>query len=245
MLSADVARGDGNDNSAFHVIDMASREQVAEYVGRIPTDRYAELINRTAKIYNNAIVAIENNSYGWAVLSKLKDLEYKNIYYSHKSKTKGGVGMFAYEGRKDYVMGIPTSAGSRPLYVSKLEEMVRNKQIRIYSERTLDEMKSFVWNNGRPEAQKGCNDDTILAMSIAAWLLDVIFAGMLNQEELDKVFVSCISMTSSDFESIKELSGISNSLNMAESALFFGNVDISNSKKRLIKKELGNLNWLY
>jgi hypothetical protein len=76
-------------------------------------------------------------------------------------------------------------------------------------------------------------------------LLDVIFAGMLNQEELDKVFVSCISMTSSDFESIKELSGISNSLNMAESALFFGNVDISNSKKRLIKKELGNLNWLY
>ena len=123
--------------------------------------------------------------------------------------------------------------------------MVRNKQIRIYSERTLDEMKSFVWNNGRPEAQKGCNDDTILAMSIAAWLLDVIFAGMLNQEELDKVFVSCISMTSSDFESIKELSGISNSLNMAESALFFGNVDISNSKKRLIKKELGNLNWLY
>ena len=37
MVVADVARGDGKDYSAFHVIDIESNSQVAEYKGQIGT----------------------------------------------------------------------------------------------------------------------------------------------------------------------------------------------------------------
>ena len=40
ILCADVARGDGDDFSAFHVIDIEGYEQVAEYKGKVNTDVY-------------------------------------------------------------------------------------------------------------------------------------------------------------------------------------------------------------
>jgi hypothetical protein len=39
MVIADVARGDGADSSTFHVVDVESANQVAEYKSKVsPTD---------------------------------------------------------------------------------------------------------------------------------------------------------------------------------------------------------------
>ena len=44
IISADVARGDASDYSAFQVIDVVNSEQVAEYKGKLPPDQFAVLL---------------------------------------------------------------------------------------------------------------------------------------------------------------------------------------------------------
>ena len=90
IISADVARGDSRDFSTFHVIDVGEGECVAEYRGKIPPDRFGELLFEFGKKYNNALLCPENNSYGFATIIKLKDLEYPNLY--HKKRKSVFVG---------------------------------------------------------------------------------------------------------------------------------------------------------
>ena len=66
IIVADVARGDGADYSAFHVIDVESVTQVAEYKGQIHTKDYGNLLVNIATEYNDALLVIENANVGWA-----------------------------------------------------------------------------------------------------------------------------------------------------------------------------------
>jgi hypothetical protein len=64
LLSADVARGDGKDNSTLHVIKLETMEIVAEYQGKPTPDVYADMLNSIGKEYNNGMIVVENNSVG-------------------------------------------------------------------------------------------------------------------------------------------------------------------------------------
>ena len=75
LITADIARGDSKDFSTFHIIDINESECVAEYKGKIPPDRFAELLNEFGLKYNKALMCPENNSYGYATILKLKELE--------------------------------------------------------------------------------------------------------------------------------------------------------------------------
>ena len=50
LLVADVARGDGADNSVFHIIKLESMEVVAEYQGKITPDIFSRTITFPLKI---------------------------------------------------------------------------------------------------------------------------------------------------------------------------------------------------
>ena len=54
--------------------------------------------------------------------------------------------------------------------MAKMEEFMRNKLIKINSNRLLSEMKTFIWHNGRPEAMRSYNDDLVMALAIACWV---------------------------------------------------------------------------
>ena len=58
IVTADVARGDGNDYSAFHVIDAERYEQAAEYKGKMAPDQFGHFLVEVATKYNNAILVI-------------------------------------------------------------------------------------------------------------------------------------------------------------------------------------------
>ena len=68
--------------------------------------------------------------------------------------------------------GFSTSVKTRPLIIAKLEEFIINKLIKLYSARTINEMKTFIWRNGKPQAMKGYHDDLIMALAIACWVRD-------------------------------------------------------------------------
>jgi hypothetical protein len=155
LLSADVARGDGKDNSTLHVIKLETMEIVAEYQGKPG---------------------------------------YNNIYFSVKS-THEYVEQVRGEHMSNAIAGFSTTSKTRPLIIAKMEEFIRNKLITIYSSRTLNEFKTFIWNNGRPEAMRSYNDDLTMALAIGCWVRDTAFeAGKLEQQYreafVDSMFVA-------------------------------------------------------
>ena len=79
IVSADVARGDGADYSAFQVIDVESMTQVAEYKGQLGTKDYGNFLVSVATDYNNALLIIENANIGWAVLQQIIDKKNEKI----------------------------------------------------------------------------------------------------------------------------------------------------------------------
>ncbi len=54
LITADVARGDGKDSSAFHIWDVETFTQVGEYRGQVGTKDYGHLLASIATEYNNA-----------------------------------------------------------------------------------------------------------------------------------------------------------------------------------------------
>ena len=81
VVSADVGRGDGEDYSAFHVLDLNTLEQVAEYRSKEDTTRYSGILMSIATEYNDALMVVENNNVGWAVLQMIIDRDYKNLFW--------------------------------------------------------------------------------------------------------------------------------------------------------------------
>tara|TARA_R100000234_G_scaffold68242_1_gene41752 strand:- start:1110 stop:1997 length:888 start_codon:yes stop_codon:yes gene_type:complete len=188
MLVADVARGDGKDFSVFHIIKLETMEVIAEYQGKPAPDIYGNMLYSAGKEYGNCLLVVENNSVGFAVLDKLRELEYPNLYYSVKS-THEYVNQLEAEVMSNSVAGFTTSQKTRPLIVAKLEEFIRNKLITLYSSRTANEFKTFIWNNGRPQAMRSYNDDLTMALAIACWVRDTALETNQRDIEYQKAFL--------------------------------------------------------
>ena len=171
LLVADVSRGDGKDFSTFHVFKLETMEIVSEYKGKPTPDLFSDMIYTTAHEYNEAMVVVENNSVGFHVLEKLREIPYPNLYYSKKG-THQFVEQAYAEGDSSVVPGFTTSQKTRPLIIAKFEEFIRNKVLTIYSQRLANELDTFIWKNGRPEAQRSYNDDLIMAAAIGCWVRD-------------------------------------------------------------------------
>lgn len=200
ILSADVARGDGADFSAFHVICIEDNEQVAEYKGKITTQDFGELIVNVAKLYNEAFVVVENLSIGWAVLQEIVNQDYKNVYY-HKKDYKyidpelhSRIKPNRNSDKQKDIIGFSTSSRTRPLIIQKTFLTLQNKQFIIRSIRTLNELQTFIWINGKPQSMKGYNDDLVMSLCIGVW---VRFTSYIIQKEARKFAKSRISAISS------------------------------------------------
>ena len=173
VVVADVSRGDGKDYSACHVIDVANNVQVAEYKGQIGTKEYGHLLVGLATEYNEAMLVIENANIGWATIQVAIDRAYPNLYYSQKSDSPNANSYFdKYQDHSKMVAGFTMSSRTRPMVIGKFQEYLSDKGVTIQSKRLIEEMKTFVWRNGRPEAQSGYNDDLVMSFGIAMYIRD-------------------------------------------------------------------------
>jgi hypothetical protein len=185
LLSADIARGDGQDNSAFHVFKLDTMEIVAEYIGKPNPDDYADILYDAGKEYGSCMIVAENNNIGFAVLNKLKDKGYNNVYHSTKSSHEY-VDPIQAQWQSNIVPGFTTSSKTRPLVIAKMEEFMRNKLIKINSNRLLSEMKTFIWHNGRAQAMRSYNDDLIMSFAIGCWVRDTVLVENQKMSEYNK-----------------------------------------------------------
>lgn len=196
IISADVSRGDAKDFSTFVVMDVTEGEVVAEYKGKIRPDNLAELLVEFGEMYNKALVCPENNTYGYAVCLKLKEMGYPKMYY----QTEKGVFLGDYIPPQDLSKaGFNTNGGSRNKILAKLEEVVRNKTIKCYSSRFADELKTFVWQNDKAQAMRGKNDDLVMAYAIGVWLYDAAGGYSQNSASENQAMLAGMSTSGKQF----------------------------------------------
>lgn len=191
LMTVDVARGDGADNSAFHIIKLETMEVVAEYRGKPNLDMFANLVNTVGREYGNCLLVVENATVGFNVLEKLQEMQYPNLYYSIKS-THEYIDQIEAEYRNGTVPGFTNSMKTRPLIIAKLEEFIRNRILKSYSERLVHELESFVWQNGRPQAMKGRNDDLVMALAIGCWVRDTAITSSQRDVAYSKAMLNSI-----------------------------------------------------
>jgi|TARA_R110000782_G_scaffold984_1_gene3525 hypothetical protein len=173
MIVADVARGDGKDFSGCHVMDVLTNTQVAEYKGQLPPKEFGYFLTGLATEYNNAMLVVENANIGWATLDAIQERGYRNLYHSPKGeKMTAESYLRVFESNNEMVPGFTMSMRTRPLCINKMREFVGDNSVTIRSKRLLEEMKVFIWKNGRPEAQSGYNDDLVMPFSIGMFLRD-------------------------------------------------------------------------
>jgi hypothetical protein len=187
MVLADVARGDGKDFSAFHVIDIATNTQVAEYKGQMPPKEFGYFITAIATEYNQALLVCENASIGWAAIDAILERGYRNVYYSPKTEALTVDSFFnKYENSDSVTPGFTMSLKTRPLVINKFKEYIGDRSVIIRSKRLLEEMKVFVWKNGRAEAQTGYNDDLVMSFGIGMYLRDTSLKFQSQSQDLTR-----------------------------------------------------------
>jgi len=163
IVGADVAEGkQRGDFSAAVVVESATGLQCAELVARWPLQRFAEELNRLGRSYGGALLAVERNNHGHAVLHILeKQLLYPRLY-RHPAGARG-------EGSSSgEVPGFLMNAVTRPQVVEALRDMLRDSPRCFSSRRLLEQMRAFAYDDsGRPSAPTGTHDDLVVAAGIA------------------------------------------------------------------------------
>lgn len=164
IIGVDCAEGMGgkSDNNCFQVLDTKYLKQVAEfYSNTITTHQFAKILFEIGMLFNIALIGIDTNGgYGTALVNELENrYYYENLYCDDDLNKK---------------VGIKTSVANRQLIINSLTSKIYDDKIIINSPRFVDEVKSFISNNGKPMAAKGAHDDAIMAMATATYIYDKI-----------------------------------------------------------------------
>lgn len=88
VIGADPSGGaGGGDDAAYTVLDAESGEVADHDASDKWTPRvFAHLLAEKGRIYNNALILVEQNNHGHAVLLELENLGYRNLYLTDKGR---------------------------------------------------------------------------------------------------------------------------------------------------------------
>ncbi len=151
VLGVDTAGGGSNgDYACAQVIERTMGMQCAELHGHLPPYELARRVVELGRRYEGAMVAVERNNHGYAVLAHLDHLDCKNLY------------------EKDGHSGWLTSAASRPMMIENMAAVMMAEPQLFHSLRLLEECRTFVRHlDGNASAADGAHDDCVMAMAIA------------------------------------------------------------------------------
>ena len=225
LITVDVARGIGNDYSAFVVFDITNfpYKVVAKYKNNeIKPMLFPAIINEVAKAYNNSWLLIEVNDIGDQVANILHfDLEYDNILMCAMKGRAGQVAGSGFSGKKSQ-LGVRTTSSVKKLGCSNLKLLIEDDKLFITDYDIISELTTFAQRHNSFEAEEGCNDDLVMCLVIFSWLVaqeyfkemtdnDIrkrLYEEQKNQIEQDMSPFGFISDGLDDFEDfIEEKSG--------------------------------------
>ena len=184
ILGMDVSRGDSEDFTTFTIIDFDEKEQVVEYIGKVPPDVVAEIAYKWGIMYSAFIVTDITGGMGVATSRKLQELGYKNLYVDGINPAD----KWKWDPKaNDKIPGINFNS-KRVQIVAAFEECLRH-DFKVRSQRLFNELNTFVYVNGRPDHQKGQHDDLIMAMAMAIYVSETSFSKLEKATEQAKAMI--------------------------------------------------------
>jgi hypothetical protein len=184
IMGMDVSRGDSEDFTTFTIIDFDEREQVLEYIGKVPPDVVAEIAYKWGIMYNAFIVTDITGGMGVATSRKLQELGYKNLYVDGINPGD----KWKWDPKtQDKIPGINFNS-KRVQIVAAFEEALRH-DFGVRSQRLYNELNTFVYINGKPDHQKGQHDDLIMAMAMALYVAETSFSKLEKATEQAKAMI--------------------------------------------------------
>ena len=192
LMTVDVARGIGNDYSAFLVFDITEfpYKVVAKYKNNeIKPMLFPSIIFDIAKTYHSCFILCEVNDIGDQVANILHfDLEYDNMLMASMRGRAGQVVGHGFSGKKSQ-MGVRMTSAVKKLGCSNLKTLVEDHKILTVDYDIISELTTFVQRKQSFEAEEGCNDDLAMCLVIFAWLVaQDYFKEMTDQDVRKKIY---------------------------------------------------------
>lgn len=158
VIGSDVAEGlDTGDNSTFDVIRVDTWEQVAVGEYSATPDEHAYILEKIAKMYNNAFLGVERNNHGHSTLNTLTSvLKYKNLF---KEQEIGKI-----RNKTTEKLGWLTTAKSKFLMLDELDTAIREADIKINSKKSLEQLREVQVEDGKVNIN---GKDRVASLAIA------------------------------------------------------------------------------
>jgi len=189
VITVDVARGVGNDYSAFTVIDITQfpHTLVAKYRdNEIKPMLFPSIIHEVAKNYNDAYVLCEVNDVGDQVASILQyDLEYNNLLMCSMRGRAGQIVGQGFSGKKTQ-LGVKMSKTVKKVGCLNLKTLVEESKLLFKDYDIISELTTFIQKSNSFEAEDGCNDDLAMCLVIYAWLVVQDYFKELTDQDVRK-----------------------------------------------------------
>lgn len=152
LVAVDTAGGGAEgDFAAVQVVERKTGLQCAELQERLRPSELAHVAAELAREYSGAVIAVERNNHGAAVLAYLET----NEGYTRLYRQRGEAGFL-------------TNAATKPEMIARLGSLLEHSPERWMSRRLLGECRTFVaGERGRTEAARGAHDDLVMAMAVA------------------------------------------------------------------------------
>jgi hypothetical protein len=193
VMGVDVSRGDSEDFSSFQIIDFDTREQVAEFVGKLPPDTMADVCYKWANMYSCFVVIDITGGMGVSTARKLQEMNFKNLYVDGVDTAN----KWKWDPKAaEKIPGINFN-NKRVQIIAAFEEAMRH-EFKIYSNRLFNEMNTFVYINGRPDHQKGHHDDLIMSIAMACYVAESSFSQLTKVTEQTKAMLESWSVSNND-----------------------------------------------
>ena len=189
VCTVDVARGVGEDYSAFIIVDITSfpHQLVAKYrKNDIKPMLFPNIIWETCRAYNNSFVLCEVNDIGDQVASIMNyDLEYQNLLMCSMRGRAGQVVGQGFSGKKTQ-LGVKMSKTVKKVGSLNLKTMIESDKILFKDYECISELTTFISKSNSFEAEEGCNDDLAMCLVIYAWLVAQDYFKELTDQDVRK-----------------------------------------------------------
>jgi hypothetical protein len=163
-VGVDVALGQkGGDYSSCTVIKISGNAQldaqVAQWHGYMDPHNLTDIVLALGWYYNEALVAVEVNSFGMATNTRLmRDYEYEQIY---RFKRMDRLKHFMTD-----IVGWWTDYKSKRTLISFTSKMMLDDQVLIRDKYVIDELRDFTEDGAEGE---GAHDDYVISFMIALY----------------------------------------------------------------------------
>jgi len=189
VCTVDVARGVGEDYSAFILVDITSfpHKLVAKYrKNDIKPMLFPNIIWETCKAYNDAFVLCEVNDIGDQVASILQyDLEYQNLLMCSMRGRAGQIVGQGFSGKKTQ-LGVKMSKTVKKVGSLNLKTIIEADKLLFKDYEVISELTTFISKSNSFEAEDGCNDDLAMCLVIYAWLVAQDYFKELTDQDVRK-----------------------------------------------------------